>query len=83
MEGIETYLLTTREVAVRLRKSVYWVQTNRKTLKMPGYRIGREYCFPEKEFEQWLEQFRVGGALEDSGGNSITSPRISLVRKAS
>lgn len=81
METTERVLLTTGEVAFRLRKSRYWVQCNHMRLGIPSHRIGNEYFFVEPELEAWIETRRVTpiSAISQTG-DQIS--RVSLVKKA-
>lgn len=81
METMERVLLTTGEVAIRLRKSRYWVQCNHMRLGIPSHRIGNEYFFVETELEGWIETRRVTPISAISKTND-QSNRVSLVRKA-
>lgn len=81
METTERQLLTTGEVATRLRKSRYWVQCNHLRLGIPSHRIGSEYFFVEPELEAWIESRRVT-QLPASNVEAGTSSRVTLVKKA-
>lgn len=81
METTERQLLTTGEVATRLRKSRYWVQCKHLRLGIPSHRIGSEYFFVEPELEAWIESRRVAPLpLNDRAASP--SSRVSLVKKA-
>lgn len=82
METTERQLLTTGEVATRIRKSRYWVQCNHLRLGIPSHRIGSEYFFVEPELEAWIESRRVT-PLTDNDREASPSSRVSLVKKAS
>jgi hypothetical protein len=82
METTERQLLTTGEVATRIRKSRYWVQCNHLRLGIPSHRIGSEYFFVEPELEAWIESRRVT-PLTDNDRAASPSSRVSLVKKAS
>jgi hypothetical protein len=81
METTERVLLTTGEVAIRLRKSRYWVQCNHLRLGIPSHRIGSEYFFVEPELDAWLESRRVT-PLPASPIAAGPSARVKLVKKA-
>ena len=81
METTERQLLTTGEVASRLRKSRYWVPCNHLRLGLPSHRIGTEYFFVEPELESWIESRRVT-ALPAPAHEVGSSSRVSLVKKA-
>lgn len=81
METTERQLLTTGEVATRLRKSRYWVQCNHLRLGIPSHRIGNEYFFVEPELEAWIESRRVTPIPVLSQG-VISNSRVNLVKKA-
>lgn len=81
METTERQLLTTGEVAIRLRKSRYWVQCNHLRLGIPSHRIGNEYFFVEPELEAWIESRRVT-PLPTPIPEASSSSRVTLVKKA-
>lgn len=87
METTGRQLLTTGEVAIRLRKSRYWVQCNHLRLGIPSHRIGNEYFFVEPELEAWVEAQRVtplpGAKVKDiTHGHRNSASRVSLVNRA-
>lgn len=47
-------LLTSDEVAERLRRSRGWVQENHKRLGLVSVKIGRQYLFPSDPLEIWI-----------------------------
>ena len=81
METTERVLLTTGEVAVRIRKSRYWAQCNHLRLGIPSHRIGNEFFFVEPELDAWIEAQRVTPIPVKSISKGSTD-RVSLVRKA-
>ena len=53
-------LLTSDEVAERLRRSRGWVQENHKRLGMVSVKIGRQYLFPSDPLEHWIGAQETG-----------------------
>ncbi len=81
METTERVLLTTGEVAIRLRKSRYWVQCNHMRLGIPSHKIGSEYFFVEPELDAWIETRRVT-PINAMTVSSDQANRVTLVKKA-
>jgi excisionase family DNA binding protein len=48
-------LMDTKEVAMLLGKSEWWVRVNREVLGIPAFRIGSKLRFKEEEVANWLE----------------------------
>jgi hypothetical protein len=81
VETTERVLLTTGEVAIRLRKSRYWVQCNHMRLGIPSHKIGSEYFFVEPELDAWIETRRVT-PITARTASSDQANRVTLVKKA-
>ena len=81
METTDRVLLTTGEVAIRLRKSRYWVQCNHMRLGIPSHKIGNEYFFVEPELDAWIETRRVTPITARNVINNQAN-RVTLVKKA-
>ena len=59
MEANERCLMNTGDLARKLGKSRYWVQTNHKHQGIPSFKIGNSFYFVELEVDSWLESHRV------------------------
>ena len=47
-------MLTAKEAALRLGKSVHWLQTEGKRQGVPCYRVGGRYQYSPTELDEWL-----------------------------
>ena len=77
-------LLTSDEVAERVRRSRGWVQENHKRLGMVSVKIGRQYLFPSAPLEHWIESqetTKLEKALPAS--EKAPSSKIRIVPRAS
>jgi hypothetical protein len=81
MDATQRQLLNTAEVAVRLRKSRYWVQNNHKRLGIPSHKIGHEYFFVEPELDSWIESQRVT-PITSRVKQASKIQKVSLISKA-
>jgi hypothetical protein len=45
--------LSTKELCARIRKSQWWVYTNREREGITGFKVGREWLFPIESIEAW------------------------------
>ena len=71
-------LLDTKEVAMLLGKSTWWVRVNRETLGIPAFRIGSKLRFRETEVLRWLEEScRLPDFVPEkrAGGNPDKTPQ--------
>lgn len=51
-------LLSSREAARHLGKSVHWLRTEGKRLGIPCYRVGGRYQYRVEELDEWLSTCR-------------------------
>lgn len=51
-------MLTAKEAALRLGKSVHWLQTEGKRQGVPCYRIGGRYQYSSTELDEWFQNRR-------------------------
>lgn len=77
-------LLTSDEVAERLRRSRGWVQENHKRLGIPSVKIGRQYLFPSSLLEHWIESQETTN-LEKTlpTGEKASNSKIRIVPRVS
>jgi hypothetical protein len=76
MEATDRKLMDTRDLAIRLGRSRYWVQTNHKRLGIPSFKIGNAFFFVEPEVEAWLETHRFTGLPA-----AVSTVKVSLLKK--
>ena len=51
-------MLTAKEAALRIGKSVHWLQTEGKRQGVPCYRVGGRYQYPPTELDEWFQSRR-------------------------
>lgn len=51
-------MLTAKEAALRLGKSVHWLQTEGKRQGVPCYRVGGHYQYSPTELDEWFQSRR-------------------------
>ena len=76
MEANERCLMDTNDLAHKLGKSRYWVQTNHRRQGIPSFKIGNGFYFVEIEVDSWLENQRV-----TTVPTSRQVPKVVLSRK--
>ena len=78
MQANEKCLMDTNQLARKLGKSRYWVQTNHRRQGIPSFKIGNGFYFVELEVDSWLENQRV-----TSIPTAQPAPKMFLTRKVS
>ena len=73
-------LMTTEEVAKRLRRSRGWVLSCHKRLGITSYRIGRRYLYPSDQLELWIQSQDDAHRAQESVSKEFT--RASKIRIA-
>lgn len=77
-------LLTSDEVAERLRRSRGWVQENHKRLGLFSVKVGRQYLFPSDTLELWIQgQETSKQEKAPIGSQKAANSKIRIVPRAS
>jgi excisionase family DNA binding protein len=77
-------LLTSDEVAERLRRSRGWVQENHKRLGLYSVKLGRQYLFPSDSLELWIQAQETSKQEKaPTGAQKAGNSKLRIVPRAS
>jgi len=56
-------LINTQEASSLLGKNSAWLRANRTDLRIPAYKVGKQYRFKKSDIFSWLEKKATGSEI--------------------